>query len=158
MNIIYYNIVQYLIIIIAIIRLKFNSFKKDIQYDKNVYTKILDKGMMRPLVIYSSIGHLIFTNSVASSIGWKSSPFQKELGYFTLSLLLVMIWSNYSNTKIKTKISLSYVWIIFIMFAALNHIYELKKGNISLNNILPIFVSCTVFIIIIYNSYKFWHT
>ena len=124
--------------------------------DSDTYTNILYNGMIIPLVIYSTIGHLIFTNSVADSIGWKSSPFQKELGYFTLSLLLVMIWSNYSNTKIKTKISLSYVWIIFIMFAALNHIYELKKGNISLNNILPIFVSFTVFILIIYNSYKFW--
>lgn len=153
MNIIYYNIIQYLIIIIAIIRL--NTINK---IDSNTYTNILYNGMIIPLVIYSTIGHLIFTNSVASSIGWKSSPFQKELGYFTLSLLLVMIWSNYSNAKIKTKISLSYVWIIFIMFAALNHIYELKKGNISLNNILPIFVSFIVFILIIYNSYKFWHT
>lgn len=151
MNIIYYNIVQYLIIIIAIIRL--NTIYK---IDSNTYTNILYNGMIIPLVIYSTIGHLIFTNSVASSIGWKSSPFQKELGYFTLSLLLVMIWSNYSNTRLETKISLSYVWIIFIMFAALNHIYELKKGNISLNNILPIFVSFTVFILIIYNSYKFW--
>ena len=153
MNIIYYNIIQYLIIIIAIIRL--NTIYK---IDSNTYTNILYNGMIIPLVIYSTIGHLIFTNSVASSIGWKSSPFQKELGYFTLSLLLVMIWSNYSNTRLETKISLSYVWIIFIMFAALNHIYELKKGNISLNNILPIFVSFTVFILIIYNSYKFWHT
>ena len=153
MNIIYYNIVQYLIIIIAILRL--NTIYK---IDSNTYTNILYNGMIIPLVIYSTIGHLIFTNSVASSIGWKSSPFQKELGYFTLSLLLVMIWSNYSNTRLETKISLSYVWIIFIMFAALNHIYELKKGNISLNNILPIFVSFTVFILIIYNSYKFWHT
>lgn len=151
MNIIYYNIVQYLIIIIAIIRL--NTIYK---IDTNTYTNILYNGMIIPLVIYSTIGHLIFTNSVASSIGWKSSPFQKELGYFTLSLLLVMIWSNYSNTRLETKISLSYVWVIFIMFAALNHIYELKKGNISLNNILPIFVSFTVFILIIYNSYKFW--
>jgi len=153
MNIIYYNIIQYLIIIIAIIRL--NTIYK---IDSNTYTNILYNGMIIPLVIYSTIGHLIFTNSVASSIGWKSSPFQKELGYFTLSLLLVMIWSNYSNTRLETKISLSYVWIIFIMFAALNHIYEFKKGNISLNNILPIFVSFTVFILIIYNSYKFWHT
>ena len=153
MNIIYYNIVQYLIIIIAILRL--NTINK---IDSNTYTNILYNGMIIPLVIYSTIGHLIFTNSVASSIGWKSSPFQKELGYFTLSLLLVMIWSNYSNTRLETKISLSYVWIIFIMFAALNHIYEFKKGNISLNNILPIFVSFTVFILIIYNSYKFWHT
>ena len=153
MNIIYYNIVQYLIIIIAIIRL--NTINK---IDSNTYINILYNGMIIPLVIYSTIGHLIFTNSVADSIGWKSSPFQKELGYFTLSLLLVMIWSNYSNTRLETKISLSYVWIIFIMFAALNHIYEFKKGNISLNNILPIFVSFTVFILIIYNSYKFWHT
>ena len=151
MNIIYYNIIQYLIIIIAIIRL--NTIDK---IDSDTYTNILYNGMIIPLVIYSTIGHLIFTNSVASSIGWKSSPFQKELGYFTLSLLLVMIWSNYSNTRLETKISLSYVWIIFIMFAALNHIYEFKKGNISLNNILPIFVSFTVFILIIYNSYKFW--
>ena len=151
MNIIYYNIIQYLIIIIAIIRL--NTINK---IDSDTYTNILYNGMIIPLVIYSTIGHLIFTNSVASSIGWKSSPFQKELGYFTLSLLLVMIWSNYSNTRLETKISLSYVWIIFIMFAALNHIYEFKKGNISLNNILPIFVSFTVFILIIYNSYKFW--
>ena len=155
MNIIYYNIVQYLIIIIAIIRLNMSN-KIGNRMNSDTYINILYNGMIIPLVIYSTIGHLIFTNSVADSIGWESSPFQKELGYFTLSLLLVMIWSNYSNIRLETKISLSYVWIIFIMFAALNHIYEFKKGNISLNNILPIFVSFTVFILIIYNSYKFW--
>ena len=157
MNVIYFNIVQYIIVIIAIIRLNFNSFKKDIQYDKNVYTSIIFNGMIIPLVIYSSIGHLIFSDKIAKSIGWNKSPFQKELGYFTLSLLLVMIWSNYINTRLETKISLSYVWIIFILMAALNHIYEINKGNYSWNNILPIFVSITTSIIVIIYSYKFWY-
>ena len=157
MNVMYFNIVQYIIVIIAIIRLKFNSFKKDIQYDKNIYENIIFNGMILPLVIYSSIGHLIFSNKVAESIGWKKSPFQKELGYFTLSLLLVMIWSNYTNTKLETKIALSYVWIIFIMLAALNHIYEFTKGNHNWNNIFPIFVSITTSIIVIMYSYKFWY-
>ena len=44
--------------------------------DSDTYTNILYNGMIIPLVIYSTIGHLIFTNSVADSIGWKSSPFQ----------------------------------------------------------------------------------
>ena len=153
MNVIYFNIVQYIIVIIAIIRLR---FKDDIQYDKNVYESIIFNGMIIPLVIYSSIGHLIFTNQIANSIGWKKSPFQKELGYFTFSLLLVMIWSNYTNTRLETKIALSYVWIIFILMAALNHIYEFSKGNHSWNNILPIFVSITTSIIVILYSYKFW--
>ena len=154
MNVIYFNIVQYIIVIIAIIRLRFNSFKDDIQYDKNVYESIIFNGMIIPLVIYSSIGHLIFSDKIAKSIGWKKSPFQKELGYFTLSLLLVMIWSNYINTRLETKISLSYVWIIFILMAALNHIYEISKGNHSWNNILPIFVSITTSIIVIIYTYK----
>jgi hypothetical protein len=153
MNVIYFNIVQYIIVIIAIIRLR---FKDDIQYDKNVYESIIFNGMIIPLVIYSSIGHLIFTNQIANSIGWKKSPFQKELGYFTFSLLLVMSWSNYTNTRLETKIALSYVWIIFILMAALNHIYEFSKGNHSWNNILPIFVSITTSIIVILYSYKFW--
>jgi cell division protein FtsW (lipid II flippase) len=149
MNVIYFNIVQYIIVIIAIIRLKFNSFKKDNQYDKNIYEHIIFNGMIIPLVIYSTIGHLIFSNKVAKSIGWKKSPFQKELGYFTLSLLLVMIWSNYTNTKLETKIALSYVWIIFILLAAFNHIYEFSKGNHSWNNIFPIFVSIIVIMLYI---------
>ena len=156
MNVVYFNIIQFIIILIAIIRFKYNSFKKDIQYDKNVYESIIFNGMLLPLIIYSVIGHLLLTNIVSKSIGWKDSPFQKELGYFSLSLLLVMIWSNYTNTRLETKIALSYVWIIFILMAALNHIYEFSKGNHSWNNILPIFVSITTSIIVILYSYKFW--
>ena len=156
MNAIYSSLIQVLIILIAIIRLKFNSFK-DIQYDKNVYENIIFNGMVLPLMIYSVIGHLLLTNIVSKSIGWKNSPFQKELGYFTLALLLVMIWSNYTNTKLETKIALSYVWIIFIMLAALNHIYEFTKGNHHWNNIFPIFISITTSIIVIMYSYKFWY-
>ena len=156
MNIIYFNIIQLLIIIIAIIRLKFNSFKKDIQYDKNVYESIIFNGMILPLILYSTIGHLIFTNAVSKSIGWKKSPFQKELGYFTLALLIVGIWSNYTHTRLETKIALSYVWIIFIILAVFNHIYEFTKGNHSINTIFPIFISIITSIIVIMYSYKFW--
>ena len=156
MNVIYFNIIQLLIIIIAIIRLRYNSFKKDNQYDKNIYENIIFNGMILPLIIYSTIGHLIFTNAVSKSIGWKKSPFQKELGYFTFALLLVGIWSNYTNTKLETKIALSYVWIIFILLAALNHIYEFIKGNHYWNNIFPIFISIITSIIVILYSYKFW--
>ena len=152
MNVIYFNIVQYIIVIIAIIRLNFNSFKKDIQYDKNVYTSIIFNGMIIPLIIYSSIGHLIFSDKIAKSIGWKKSPFQIEVGYFTLALLLIMAWSNYTNTLLETKIALSYVWIVFIMLCALNHIYYFVNGNTSINNIIPIFVTIiTSSIVIMYS-------
>ena len=49
--------------------------------------------------------------------------------------------------KLETKIALSYVWIIFILLAALNHIYEFIKGNHPWNNIFPIFISIITSII-----------
>ena len=142
MNIIYFNIIQLLIIIIAIIRLKFNSFKKDIQYDKNVYESIIFNGMILPLILYSTIGYLIFTNAVSKSIGWKNSPFQKELGYFTLSLVMIGVYASYKNDSHETLLLISMVWVMFTILAALNHMYEIVvHRNYSFNNIYPIVIT-----------------
>ena len=152
MNFIYFNIIQFIIIIIAIIRLNYNKIT-NIKKDRIVYENIIFNGLIIPLIIYYVIGHLIFTNSVSKSIGWEKSPFQIEVGYFTLALLLVMCWSNYINTKLETKIALSYVWVIFIMLAAVSHIYYFMNGNKSINNIIPIFVSIiTSSIVLIYSN------
>jgi len=150
MNLIYFNIVQFIIIFIAIFRLRYNDIT--IENEGIMYEDIIFNGLIIPSLIYYVIGHLIFTKSVAKSIGWAKSPFQIEVGYFTLALLLIMAWSNYTNTLLETKIALSYVWIVFIMLCALNHIYYFVNGNTSINNIIPIFVSIiTSSIVIMYS-------
>jgi hypothetical protein len=155
MKLIYFNIIQFIIILIAILRLKYTDTTLD--SEEILYQDIVFNGLIIPLLIYYTIGHLIFTKSVAKSIGWIKSPFQIEVGYFTLALLIMMVWSNYINTVVETKIALSYVWIIFIMLCALNHIYYFINGNKSINNIIPIFVSIITSSIVIQYSYEIWH-
>ena len=130
----------------------FRLYKDEDKNDNEKY-KLIFNYLIIPLIAYSTIGHLVLSDKVARSIGWKKSPFQLELGYFTLSLLIVSIYSSSNNYPIKTYISLSYVWIIFIMFAAINHIYEiLKFKNYSINNIFPIIVSLITCSLVIYYS------
>jgi len=155
MKLIYFNIIQFIIILIAILRLKYTDTTVD--SEGILYQDIVFNGLIIPLLIYYTIGHLIFTKSVIKSIGWIKSPFQIEVGYFTLALLIMIVWSNYINTVVETKIALSYVWIIFIMLCALNHIYYFINGNKSINNIIPIFVSIITSSIVILYSYEIWH-
>tara|TARA_B100001093_G_C26844083_1_gene1021945 strand:+ start:3172 stop:3597 length:426 start_codon:yes stop_codon:yes gene_type:complete len=136
-----FSIIQIIIITIAIYKI----------YNDNSFKTVFN-WLILPLTFYYSIGHLIFSNKVSKSIGWKSSPFQSELGYFTLSLFLVSLYASMNNVSTETMIYISNIWIVFIVLASLNHIKEIiLNKNYNIYNIFPIFITIiTSSIVIMY--------
>ena len=128
----FFLIFPLIFIIITIIKLQKSKNKSHIVFNY----------LLLPLILYYSIGHLIFSSKVAKSIGWNTSPFQYELGYFTLSIFIVGLYASINNYSIQTLRSIAYIWIIFIIMASINHIKEiLIDKNYSFNNISPIFMT-----------------
>lgn len=137
----YYIIIIFFII--TLYKLYNNRYK-----DKNI--DIIFNYLFIPLLIYYSIGHLLLTKSTAKSIGWESNGFQLELGYITLSILLMSLYISYKNKSSLIKIYIINIWILFSIFASLNHIKELYyKKNKSFNNIYPIFITYMFAIIVL---------
>ena len=124
-------------------------FKYNDNNIKNNFKNKTFNTIILPLIFYSATGHLFFSKQISNSIGWKSSPFQLELAFFTLSLGIVgFIYSNYDYDEEVYK-SLSDVWLLFIFMCSLNHIYEIIKfKNISFNNIYPIFITLVTLLIV----------
>lgn len=151
MKLIYiFSIIQLLIIFYTIYNLIIidKSNNKKLSFKNNIFNK-----MILPLIFYSATGHLILTNKVSQSIGWKKSPFQLELGFFTLALGIVGVYYSNYNYDEQVYISLSYTWIIFIILASINHIYEIiKYNNYSFNNIYPIVITGLTSSIVILNT------
>ena len=91
----YVSIVQLIIIINAIYQInnsKINKFKIMFDY------------LLLPLILYSAIGHIFLSEKIAKSIGWKSSPFQTELGYFTLSIFIIDTISVGAESTVELKL------------------------------------------------------
>ena len=129
----YFSIVQLIIIVNAIYQInnsKINKFKIMFDY------------LLLPLILYSAIGHIFLSERIAKSIGWDTSPFQLELGYFTLSIFIIGLYTSFNNYSNETLQSISYIWVLFIIMAALNHTKEIiYDNNYSFNNIYPIFIT-----------------
>lgn len=112
------------------------------QLQKSPQYKTVFQYLLLPFILYSAIGHLLLSQKVAQSIGWKSSPFQLELGYFTLALFLVGYYSLITNKSETTLRTLGNVWLLFIFMASVNHIREIIfQKNYSFNNVYPIGVT-----------------
>jgi len=128
----YFSIFQLIIIANTIYQIN-NSINK--------FKTIFDF-LLLPLILYYAIGHLFLSNKIAKSIGWKSSPFQTELGFFTMSIFIVGLYASINNNSNETLKFISYIWILFIIMTALNHIKEIiYDKNYSFNNIYPIFIT-----------------
>ena len=141
----YFSIIQIIIIINLFIQLHINKNSNNF--------KIVFNYLILPLIFYSAIGHLVFTNKVAKSIGWKTSSFQLELGHFTLSLFIIGLYASVKNYSIETMKSIAYIWVLFIIMASINHIKEmLLDNNYNFNNIYPIFITIITSGIVFYYS------
>lgn len=136
-----FSIIQIIIITISIYKI----------YNDNSFKTVFN-WLILPITFYYSVGHLVFSKQISKSIGWKSSPFQSELGYFTLSLFLISLYASMNNVSTETMIYISNIWIVFIILTSLNHIKEIiLNKNYNLNNIFPIFITIiTSSIVIMY--------
>ncbi|MDD1716573.1 MAG: hypothetical protein LUQ01_06210 [Methanolinea sp.] len=89
--------------------------------------------------LYSGIGHLVFPDQVAASIGWPpGSPFQREVGMWDFAIGIVgLLCLKFRSTGfwIATVIAFG----IFSLGAGLGHVYELfVHGDVSVNNAGPV--------------------
>lgn len=139
--ILYFTIIQIIIITIAIYKI----------YNNNSFKTVFN-WLILPVTFYYAVGHLVFSKQISKSIGWNPSPFQSELGYFTLSLFLISLYASMNNVSTETMIYISNIWILFIILASLNHIKEIIfDKNYNIYNIFPIFITIiTSSIVIMY--------
>ncbi len=114
--------------------------------------KALERQMLRWLVggiyIWDSIGHLFEPQKAAESIGWGSSPFQKEVGFYDLAMGIGALLSSFDSFE-NIRAGVLFIFVIFSFMAGVNHFYELivdhnnKPNNkvilMWLDLILPVF-------------------
>ena len=100
----------------------------------NYLQKNLLRWLAGALLLYGGLTHLFIPEIAASAIGWKTSPFQKEVAYYDIFVGLTCILGS---TKIGKKFAPGAILIYsgFAFAAGINHVYELiVKGNTSKNN------------------------
>lgn len=88
---------------------------------------------------YGGIGHLLFPDQVAESIGWPTgNPFQREVGMWDLALGVVgLLCLKFRNIGFWTATVIGTG--IFYIGAGLGHVYEMVVfGNYSPNNAGPV--------------------
>jgi len=88
---------------------------------------------------YSGLGHLLFADRVAESIGWATgSPFQREVGMWDAAMGIVgMLCLKFRDTGFWTATVLGAG--IFSVSAGIGHVYEMVvNGNYAPNNAGPV--------------------
>ena len=95
--------------------------------------KRVEKQILRWLVgvlfLWGGLSHLLFPEVAAKAIGWKVSPFQKEVGAYDVAVGIAGILASFS--KFKNLIpGVIFIYSIFTFYAGVNHLYEM----IVLNN------------------------
>ena len=88
--------------------------------------------------LWAAFGHLCASEMVAASIGWQTSPFQKEVGAANLGIGLSAIAAAFLGEGAG--------WAVFLMAAsflwgaALVHVRDMvAEKNFAINNAGPIF-------------------
>ena len=126
---------------------------KDILNKQTLYN--IQKHALRWLVgavfLYSGLAHVLIPKIAASAIGWKVSPFQKEVGYYDIFVGGAGILSS---LPIGEKFIPGTILIFggFSFLAGLNHLYELVflKNTSKHNSGLVLFTDIVTPIILTY--------
>ena len=90
------------------------------------------------LSLWSAFSHAVFTDQVAQSIGWASSPFQHEIAGANLGIGLGAITA--SVLGVSAAWTMFVVAASFLWSAAAVHIADIVRSkNFAINNVGPIF-------------------
>jgi len=88
-------------------------------------------------MVYNGVMHAYFGNIVAPSIGWAQSPFEYELGWFSIGIgtvAIISLWRGY-----EMRLAVTVATAIFLLAAAAQHLQEmLVAHNYAPNNAGPI--------------------
>lgn len=103
--------------------------------------------------LFAGIAHIFWSRPTAESIGWRTSPFQFEVGTANLGLGVAGILAGSFDRPYW--LALIIVASIFLWGAAVGHIREMiKEKNFSANNAGAIFwtdLLAPIWIIVLYN-------
>ena len=108
-------------------------------------------------LLWGGIGHLLFADRVAESIGWPiGSPFQREVGMWDAAIGIVGILC------LKYR---DHFWLatiigggLFLFGAGLGHVYEfIAHGDVSPNNIGGVLWVDLLFPILLAGLYLLYH-
>jgi hypothetical protein len=108
-------------------------------------------------LLWGGIGHLLFSDRVAESIGWATgSPFQREVGMWDASIGIVGILC------LKFR---DHFWLatiigggLFMFGAGIGHVYEfIANGDVSHNNIGGVLWVDLLFPILLAVLYLLYH-
>lgn len=88
--------------------------------------------------LWAAFGHIVWTERVATSIGWAPSPFQIEIGGANLGIgvgALVAAVLGHEAAWTITFVAAAFLWS-----AAAVHVREMiRNGNFAINNCGPVF-------------------
>lgn len=142
--------------LIPIVILIYASIILYINRNKNfnlIFKKCIFNSLIIPLILLFTISNLFLSDSKMNLLGFNKN--NKELGMFSLSLLIVCLIVSYKNIYIDTFIALSYIWILFVIIINICCIKLLNNTKISFNNyLLLLLVSIISSFYVIYYSYK----
>lgn len=85
--------------------------------------------------IYNGIMHTVFGDMSAALIGWDNNGFQAEVGYASIGMGLVGVFSSLKRMPLSTKFAGLIVPTCFLWGAAGAHITDIiETGNMASNN------------------------
>ncbi|MBJ3776333.1 DUF6790 family protein [Acuticoccus mangrovi] len=88
--------------------------------------------------LWAALGHLMKSEEVAASIGWATSPFQKEVGAANLGIGLAAVAAAFLGAGAGWAVFL--VAAGFLWGAATVHLLDMVRArNFAINNAGPIF-------------------
>lgn len=76
------------------------------------------------VMLWAFVFHAFFQQVAASSIGWKPSPFEWELGWAELGLGIVALLSLYRGFEMRLAVTV--IAVIFALGAAIQHIDQIR--------------------------------
>lgn len=88
--------------------------------------------------LWGFLGHVLFAEETAKSIGWATSPFQTEVGMANLGIGLAGFFAAFSTWHARLAANLAVAG--FLMGAGFAHISSMmESGNFAPGNAGPIF-------------------
>jgi hypothetical protein len=90
--------------------------------------------------LWAFVGHVIYPQESAASIGWAPSPFQYEVGVANLGLALASFYAAFSGFQARAATAIAVA--CFLVGAGLGHIQDIvDEGNFAPGNAGPIMIT-----------------
>jgi hypothetical protein len=102
--------------------------------------------------LWAAMGHLLQPEQTAKSIGWKTSPFQREMGFTNLAMGVAGIISPWQS--IQFQFCLILILSILWWGCAYGHIKEaIEKKNFAVHNAGPMLYTTILVPVVLWGIY-----